>query len=294
MYKVFFINISILACFINTNCLLKNNALAAKNNQIEKDILLIINFNHHQLINNIDFLMSIYKQHFPHINFYAQKTNKIFDFKEHKNENVDLEFFDQAFGHLSYKAIAMAMKKNPNYTGYLFIHDDCLINFWNLKRLDKGKIWVSPTIQLKMPTNALTWPYTDGKALRYLYAKLYDSNYSNNLNHNCSRDYFKVTFGDFCYIPSKFVAEYIDLVDNFFTHTDSSICIEASIGTLVSCLDKKENYDYLNGINIDFPDRLDTEKTVSYYNSKIDYIHPFKFSNKIIRDFVSLNFKELS
>ena len=79
-----------------------------------QDILLIINYNHLHY-ESIDFLKNFYSPYFPHIVIYGPSLDEI-DFCDH-----DTALF-------SYKTIAHAMHKYPGYAGYLFIHDDVMMN----------------------------------------------------------------------------------------------------------------------------------------------------------------------
>jgi len=141
------------------------------------DVLLIVNYNfpHYE---SIDFLKSIYNPCFPHIVFYGAK------------DHPDVIQLDTYRGWYAYAVILDAMQRFPEYQGYLCIHDDCVLNFWNLYRFDKYKIWADGygRADLAKAKNAIHgwgwWPKSCGyDAVKQVYDKLPEK-YIENLSHN--------------------------------------------------------------------------------------------------------------
>ena len=94
-----------------------------------QDILLIINHNHPHY-DQIDIINEIYAPYFPHIIFYGPQHDS------------RVEYCDHCRGWYSYKSIAQAIKKYPGYHGYLWVHDDAIINPWNFERFHNDTIWI--------------------------------------------------------------------------------------------------------------------------------------------------------
>lgn len=97
------------------------------------DILLILNYpcdsteNHYS---SVDFLRNLYKPWFPNIIFYGPI------------ESIDVNTFDYPHnGYFFHKSVADAMRRYPNFNGYLYAADDCVLNCWNFTRFDKTKLW---------------------------------------------------------------------------------------------------------------------------------------------------------
>ena len=78
------------------------------------DVLLVINYNwpHYQ---TIDFIKSLYGDYFPNMVFYGPIGS---------NEVIQCSHNHGAY---SYLAIVDAMERYPHFSGYLYVHDDCLI-----------------------------------------------------------------------------------------------------------------------------------------------------------------------
>lgn len=92
------------------------------------NILLIVNYNHPHY-ESIPLLKKIYGPYFKHIVFYGPY------------ERPDVYFYPHQYGYFSYMCISDAMQKYPGFDGYLFLHDDCILNAWKIQDLDSSKIW---------------------------------------------------------------------------------------------------------------------------------------------------------
>ena len=74
-------------------------------------------------------LQEIYEPYFENIVFYGPKKHS------------GVHHFEHNKGYFSYLCIADAIKRYPNFDGYLFLHDDCILNAWKLKNIDTSRIW---------------------------------------------------------------------------------------------------------------------------------------------------------
>jgi hypothetical protein len=233
------------------------------------DILLIINFNH-PYYNNIEFLKEIYSPYFRNIVFYGEK------------KEPGVHAVAHHYGWFVHKAIRHAMKKWPNYKGYICCQDDCLMNFWNLTRLNKKKIWFHTfwTASLSCPQmDWVWWQYPCGhEASQEAYRKL-PAKALKNLQANVGPGNFAFTWADFVYIPGKYRKDFIKISNCF---SDPDVFIEIAIPTILLCLDRKEKMEKINpywGGSINTINLAD-------YRSDYDWVHPIKLSNLENRQFV--------
>lgn len=241
------------------------------------DILLIINFNypHYELVN---FLKELYSPYFAHIVFYGPTKHK------------DVELCDHHNGWFSYKGIADAMEKFPGFAGYLWIHDDLIINPWNLGRFDVNKVWktTAAPLDLKLGLQAITgwtwWPLDVGySAIQKVYDEL-DPKYKNNLVAN--RGEHKVAFGysDIVYIPSSYVHDFIILCQLCSKHR---VFLEIALPTICAAIAGKDETENFNGLAV----WLSTyTESLDHYNRQIDFLHSLKCSIDVIRLFVKKEF----
>ena len=226
-----------------------------------QDILLIINYNFAHY-NSIPFLKKIYSSFFPNIVFYGPKKDSQIELCEHHE------------GWYSYQAIGQAMQKYPGYKGYLFVHDDCFINFWNFSRFDKEKIWIVDGGWFSSNKASCWWNRPCGLAA---YKKVYndiDDQYKFLLTKNNGGKEPIRAFSDIAYIPGKYSKETIELCN---VCAKRGLFLEIAIPTICFCLDYIENLELVKGVRLWGKDRNDPQR---FYNKSIDFIHPLKFGTR--------------
>jgi hypothetical protein len=113
-----------------------------------KDTLLVIYYaNPH--FETIDFLKELYSPVFKNIVFYGDRTQHL-DIGEFIRENEDGYYGKYRIvytrnGYYLSRWIKDALINYPGYAGYIFMQDDCIMQFWNFLNLDKNKIWFGAT-----------------------------------------------------------------------------------------------------------------------------------------------------
>lgn len=231
-----------------------------------ENTLLIINYNH-PYYQTIPFLEKIYSPVFPHIVFYGE------------NSHHQVIAIDHNKGFWGHNVIADAMIRFPDFDGYICIQDDCLMNFWNFARLDKNKIWFNPFTIIPRDTAYSSWqwwntPYGK-KALNQALDKLPASSLQ-RLESNIGKNNIGYGWSDFVYIPARLASKYIELCDCF---NNPQVFVELAIPNILLCLDEKKNkweeLFALWGLSC-FED----------YSPNYDWVHPFKFSQLPIQNFV--------
>ena len=58
----------------------------------------------------------------------------------------DVIVADTQGGHVGYRIFLDMFERFPSADGYLLVHDDFLLNRWNLEKLDLRKVWTQPRI----------------------------------------------------------------------------------------------------------------------------------------------------
>ena len=253
-----------------------------------KNILLLVNFNH-PFYQNIPLLKLLYSRIFPNMVFYGTVKSNKFEVKK----------IDSKKGFLSYIGLADAMETYHNYTGYLLINDDILLNSWSLDDLDQQKIWEGPTqpISIKnvkriakwywwkhprwglpkclLARNESTVQYPDYVTLKYSNAVDDGNDDADNHIKGCYRGR-----SDVLYIPRQFSKQFITLSKIFYKH---DVFLELAIPTMVRMIvDKSTGWQLMRGVYV--PGRVndtsirDTTILWSVYNEQLHFIHPVKMN----------------
>jgi len=264
--------ISKLLCILS---LLINYNVINASQKIGADILLVINYNHAHY-NSIPFLKELYSPYFPNIVFVGPKLHP------------EVEFCDHDRGYYGYKSIAQIMIKYPHYQGYLWVHDDCVINPWNFQRFDQSKIWFNnPGIAQLDPAGLTKWVWwrkaIGYQAIKNVYDKL-SQKHKDALRANCGENRVFWGYSDIVYIPTKYASDIIGLCA--LLNREHSF-LEIALPTLCGCLDNKKNWEMLSGLAL-----WNRENPKVMYSQKLDYLHPMKFSNQDYQNFIREQFKQ--
>ena len=236
-----------------------------------QDVLLVVHYNHPHY-QSIPFIKEIYSAIFPNIVFYGEATYP------------EVNVVRTVTGFYFTPVVSHALKNYPGYRGYIFLQDDCLMNFWNYLRLDKDKIWFKVngatenfhTAPLDATNSSWQFRWDWGlKALRQSFMNLsYDEWMCYQKNHGQN-----MAVGEMCdmfYIPGKFSSQAIALSDKF-----NNVFCEISIATMLSCIDSTYNWEKLESLW-----SLDCEVSFNNFSPELDWVHPLKFSQHKYREFV--------
>lgn len=257
---------------------------------IGKDILLIINYNHAYYGNN-EFIKKLYSPYFPNIVFYGP---------EHHPE---VRGYNAQRGVLGYMPLAFAMEQYPNYKGYLYLEDDCVVHFWNLIRFDKDKMWITDKNGRRTYYfgEHSRWSHWNDKswgwpAMEKAYKKLPEK-YRAMLHANCGKNRAIGGLADIAYFPAKYREDIIFLCNLF---NKENVFIELALPTIAACLDYESNWESIHGRWESVPGRPDRDGLYdgydleNNYNTRLDFAHPVKLSNIENRKFTLKQFEKMA
>lgn len=239
------------------------------------DVLLVINYNH-AYYDSIPLLKAMYTPVFKNIVFYGPKAHPDVVLCEHRD------------GYFSYTAISDAMARYPRYTGYLFLHDDCILNTEAMAQssLDKWVPWVPRTpfglfdtggaIDTRNEYKLWGWwntPWGRGPAIKVFNALPHEAKRMLAANWGA----FNVVFGyaDFAYIPGRFRKTYTELAN---LCRSKELFLEIGLPTLIACLCPKGQLLHLTGFN--------GLNDLSQFRGDLFFNHPVKLSKKVNQDFI--------
>lgn len=259
-----------------------------------KKILLIINYNHAHY-ESIDLLKKIYSPYFGNVVFYGPKAHPHINLCEHNR------------GYFSYMAIADAMEKYPNFEGYLFLMDDCILNPWLLNGLDSSKIWFGDIpfitqnngkqinnrgtpIKMKLGKKAIThwaWWQTEWgyEPMKSAFKKIPHAQ-KKVLEKNWGKGTVAASFSDLAYIPAHYKEIFIKLALIF---AKRKAFLETALPTMLSCLASKNNWHWLQGTGTFYPA---AEQSQEYFNPHVHFNHPIKLSYEKNRTFIENYFEQ--
>jgi hypothetical protein len=236
-----------------------------------QDTLLVIHYNH-PYYDSIPFLRGIYGDIFPNIVFYGEMADP------------QVTPIPTKHGYTFIRVVEDVLIHYPSFEGYLFLQDDCFLQFWNFAECDGDKIWYNPTQSAdfqKAPATANSnagwfWWNTEWglKALRKVYPLLTAQDFimlARNHGPNC-------VVGAVCdmfYIPKRLASKTLRLAPLF-----RDVFCEIAVPTLLSCIEELQQWQHLSQLWAIPPIAFEQ------CEPSLHWIHPLKFSAQSNRDFV--------
>ena len=284
-------------------------------------ILLVIYYNH-PYFNTIDYLKQLYSPIFKNIVIYGDRTQTVDTGEaDHINEDGkhgDIHIVYTRSGYYYTKLMENVLENFPDYEGYIFLQDDCMMQFWKLLQLDKEKIWYGGDGLLDRNSELCIKLEKEkksqcGDSLMDENPETYNrAGYRYYLCHKDEphpQNWFNTTAGlpeVIKILPYLTVSEKENLDNSFgkdrfawypcdffylpghFSKQASKLCkmfpkvfCEISIPTLLGCLDPMQNWEQL----FHFWRGHDNNQISSNYHPEMFFIHPLKYSMQFNRDF---------
>lgn len=231
-----------------------------------QEILLVIHYNHPHY-ESIPFLRKVYSI-FPNIVFYGE------------GDHPDVTAIETQNGYFFAKVAIHAMQHYPGFKGYLFVQDDCALNFWNLGKFDKDKIWFGANESNQFYHYSLETPPTVNSLINpqlpclnpTLLWGIHDAlpeDERNLLENNLKPLHFALRACDIFYIPERLTGKALQILPLF-----TEIFCEVAVPTALCCIEDLSNWECLKFkfMTIPIDPRL-------YYSPNFDAVHPIKFSS---------------
>lgn len=240
-----------------------------------RNIQLIIVFNF-PLYSHIPLLHSLYGKAFPNMVFCGTDNNTVFKITK---ANVSK-------GYFGYECLTNVLQnRSANYSGYLVVSDDILLNFWNLINKDQGKIWEGPKTPITVGkfSKAKKWYWWKSRwGLTNCQKAINETKMYQLMSNTIERNRIINSFchggrADVFYLPQRFAAKFVILADIFRIN---DVFIEIAVPTILRILDSSLNFELLNGLYL--PGRVGTYPVSNnkhlwiHYSIDLDFIHPLK------------------
>ena len=254
------------------------------------DILLAINFNH-PFYHNIPMLKRYFEPLFPNYLFCGPEVDK-----ENGHPVVVIPHPKEEYSHFGFMCLVEAIRRKPGFSGYFYVNDDVVINWFHFYKLDRSKIWFPEPHRMgehsMLPTKidspwwkiasclercskAFTEMESDPTMLEMNAMDIYFDNVGNR--RICSG-----SFSEFVYIPARFAKRYEVIAQKFYDHR---VLSDVSIPMSILMLDKVQNMVDITGIfveaiNFPGPWKLNVKLIDLQITFKPFFVHPFKLTGE--------------
>ena len=266
----------------------------SNNHHLFRDILLIIVFNKVEWMpESVKFLELMHRYFFPNIVYCGGECDqKCFNNIKNKT-GLDFSFIDARLegGVRGYQCLTRAVEMSYNVSGYLVIADDTLLKTWNIKQLNRDKIWLSDFESFNCSAKdeyEAEWEWWRNKYRPRAMSALHRLKKQELVNNDSViKEFFRrlksnLKSTDLCihaptdsyFIPSRFAIQVSDMLENFARY---DVFMELAIPTSIyGLVDRSEVVRY-TGIDLWGDDRYELWP-IYEKNLTCHYIHPLKYS----------------
>lgn len=248
---------------------------------------------HYPFYQTLPFILSQYKDAFPHILVCGPKPSAEFEIF-----TVDMG----PGGYYSYECIGRAIRVHPGYRGYLYVNDDMVVNWWNFAKLDKEKIWKGAEIAVSVAhvinhrpirDDWMWWKLESGlQSCERAFEKLSELsgspstttrvNYKNMLAthflNGGNRTLCLRTWSDFAYIPGRLSRNFEALSSIFYKN---KVFLEIALPTSLSLLEDWRHWEDAKGVYlpdvVGFRDFFNIKNVWPSFSGDATFLHPVKF-----------------
>ncbi|XP_046861748.1 uncharacterized protein LOC124455038 isoform X3 [Xenia sp. Carnegie-2017] len=258
------------------------------------DDILVVMIYHYPYYDTIPMLKSYYEDAFKNLIICGSEASP-----SHEIMVVDIHI-----GYYGYECIGEAIRRHPNYTGYLYMNDDTLVNWWTFLKLDKDKIWHGGGVSNEKESHefghrplSTVWMWWKHSAIpcEETYEEIKRS-YNHNsiinitqlvqthLTNGNGKLYCVKGWSDLFYVPGRLSQQFQRISSIFHKRR---VFLEMAVPTMFTLLELKKFWEMPHGTYL--PDKYgflnfaDGKIVWENYNFDLYFIHPVKFHGEVAK-----------
>ncbi|KAM1109602.1 hypothetical protein ACFX13_009139 [Malus domestica] len=186
-----------------------------------------------------------------------------------------------------YKYMPKIFYRYSGADGFLFLQDNTILNYWNLLQADKTKLWITNEVPKSWSTvstkdNSEEWFSKQAGMVKKVVSMMpvhFQVSYKNSVT---SRKSVTLCSSEVFYIPRRFVADFVDLV-NLVGNLE--IHYKVAIPMFFQALDSPQNFDSVLSTMI-YEEQLPSTNSSSLYSAKVPAVHPWSVTSE--QEFIKL------
>lgn len=255
---------------------------------LNNDILLIIHYNH-PYYSSAGFLKELYLPYCPNIVFFGDGNRE-----ELRVEGIKIQEIATDSGRLFSRVMSKVFEQYPSFRGYLFLQDDCLLNYWQFTHLNKDKIWFALFFNeskepffssINLITNEIFIRPWEGWHIHSLLEntkKAYSTmpkKFLNKIQKTLGADRAVTQVCDMFYIPGRHTEKALELSNQF-----KDVFCEIAVPMTLCALDPIKKWEQLS--------MRWGAASLENYPYHLSWIHPIKLSHLDTRKKVKEIFKQ--
>lgn len=201
-----------------------------------------------------------------------------------EQKNVELAVEE---GHIDflYKDLPRILNRFTSAEGFLFLRDDTVLNYWNLLRADKNKLWITDKVfrswTIMKPKGPENWFTKQAEMVKKIVSSMpvhFQVSYKETIT---SKKILAVCNSEVFYIPRRFVSDFIDLVNLV---GNEELHHKVVIPMFFMAMDSTKNYDPVFS-TMTYESELPANLS-SFYSAEVPAVHPWSISSE--QEFIKL------
>ncbi|KAB2631294.1 hypothetical protein D8674_008813 [Pyrus ussuriensis x Pyrus communis] len=201
-------------------------------------------------------------------------------------KNTDLAVEEGKLDNI-YKYMPKIFDRYSGADGFLFVQDNTILNYWNLLQADKTKLWITNEVSKSWSTvstkdNPEEWFSKQAGMVKKVVSTMpvhFQVGYKNSVT---SRKSVTLCSSEVFYIPRRFVADFVDLV-NLVGNLE--IHYKVAIPMFFQALDSPQNFDSVLSTMI-YEEQRPSTNSSSLYSAKVPAVHPWSVTSE--QEFIKL------
>ncbi|CDP19298.1 unnamed protein product [Coffea canephora] len=183
-----------------------------------------------------------------------------------------------------YKYLPKIFARFNSTEGFLFLHDNTILNYWHLVQADRSKLWIAnqvPTSRTGIDQN-LSWFSKQADMVKKVVSTMPAHLQVNYKGSNPSEQSLAFCGSEVFYVPRRFVQDFIDLVDLV---GDLDIHHKIAVPVFFMAMDVPQNFDSVLNKMI-YKTEASSIDSQDFYSAHVPAVHPWIVSNE--PDFLKL------
>ncbi|KAL2478431.1 hypothetical protein Fot_47445 [Forsythia ovata] len=184
-----------------------------------------------------------------------------------------------------YKYLPKIFDRFNSTEGFLVLHDNTILNYWNLLQADRSKLWIAnkvPTSRTVVDGKDASWFAKQSTMVNKVVSTMPAHLQVNYKESSPSEQSLALCGSEVFYIPRRFVSDFVDLVDLV---GDFEIHYKIAVPMFFMAMDLPQNFDPLLNKMIYKTEAIST-RSFDFYSAQVPAVHPWSISTE--SDFVKL------
>ncbi|PIN08426.1 hypothetical protein CDL12_18994 [Handroanthus impetiginosus] len=184
-----------------------------------------------------------------------------------------------------YKYLPKILNRFNNTKGFLFLHDNTILNYWSLVQADKSKLWIAnkvPTSRPVVDRKDSTWFAKQAEMVNKVVSTMPAHLQINYKESSPNEQTLALCGSEVFYVPEHLVSDFVDLVELV---GDFEIHHKIAVPMFFMAMDLPQNFDpVLN--NMIYKTNAVPRSSLSLYSAHVPAVYPCNVSTG--SDFVRL------